>query len=482
MMVAAVHTRYGGPDGVRLTRIPKPVPGGRELLVSVHTTTVNRTDWGYRAGKPFIVRLFAGLARPRARVLGCEFAGRVAAAGPEVTRFDVGDRVFGYCEGRFGAHAEYLVVHEDSSVARIPAGVDFEHAACGTEGAHYALSLLEAASVGRGDHVLVYGATGAIGSAAVQLAKAMGAHVTAVCDTPRVKLVRGLGADRVVDYLTEDFTADDQRYDLVLDAVGKSTFEHCRRLLTPTGTYLSTDLGPWAQNLPLALLTPLTRRRKVLFPIPHHDQAMIEQLAELMASGQFVPVIDRTYPIEQISDAYRYVETGGKTGNVLISIELSIPDPALLQKSLPLHYHAGRLRHVENAAMRALTRAGVVPHTYVLTTRGRKTGRLRRNPVTLVEREGRRWLIAPYGPVPWVLNARAAEQVDLSRRGRHERLAVRELPAAEAAPVLKQYLKIARATRPYFHAAPTSPVEDFAAEADLHPVFELTPVGKPRGA
>lgn len=476
LMFAAVRIRYGAPDAVRITRLPRPVPGDRDLLVAVHTSTVNRTDSGYRAGKPFIVRVFAGLARPKAAVLGCEFAGRVAASGCGVTRFEVGDRVFGYCEGRFGAHAEYVVVREDSPVARIPAGVDFEHAACGTEGAHYALSLLRAASVGKGKRVLVYGATGAIGSAAVQLAKAVGAYVTAVCDTPRVELVRGLGPDRVVDHLTEDFTAKEQRYDVVLDAVGKSTFGRCRRLLTRRGIYLSTDLGPWSQNLLLALLTSLGRHRKVLFPIPSTGQAMIEELAELMAAGRFEPVIDRTYPIEQITDAYRYVETGGKTGNVLISIESSLPDMGRPQKTPPLQYHAGRWQHAENVVMRALVRAGLVPHTYVLTTRGRKTGRPRRNPVTLVEREGRRWLVAPYGPVPWVLNARAAGQVSVSRRGKRQRFGVHELPPDEAAPVLKQYLRIARVTQPYFYARPASPAEEFAAEARLHPVFELTAI------
>lgn len=148
---------------------------------------------------------------------------------------------------------------------------------------------------------------------------------------------------------------------------------------------------------------------------------------------------------------------------------------------MPLRYHAGRWRKAENTAMRTLARAGVVPHTYVLTTRGRKTGRPRRNPVTLVEREGRQWLVAPYGPVPWVLNARASGQVGLSRRGRQRRFTIRELPAAEAAPVLRRYLRITRVTRPYFSAGPDSPVEDFAAEADLHPVFELTPISKAPG-
>jgi NADPH:quinone reductase-like Zn-dependent oxidoreductase len=190
-----------------------PVPEHDELLVKVHATTVNRTDCGVRAGKPFIVRFFSGLTRPTRTILGNEFAGVVEAVGSAVTSFAVGDRVFGYCEGRFGAHAEYLTVPEDGSVAAMPSNASFVEAAPGTEGSHYALSYMRKARIGTGDDVLVYGATGAIGSAAVQLLKQLGASVTAVCATDYIGLVDGLGADRVVDYTAEDFTADEQRYD-----------------------------------------------------------------------------------------------------------------------------------------------------------------------------------------------------------------------------------------------------------------------------
>jgi NADPH:quinone reductase-like Zn-dependent oxidoreductase len=323
-MKAAVHTSYGPPDVVRVTEVAKPVPKDSELLVRVHATTVNRTDCGYRAAKPFIVRSFTGLVRPKLTILGTEFAGEVEAIGSGVTSFEVGDRVFGYVEGLFGAHAEYLTVPEDASVATVPANVTIEEAAASTEGSHYALSFIRNANIGSGQDVLVHGATGAIGSAAVQLVKSVGAAVTAVCATDHVALVKDLGADRVIDYTVEDFTRDEQTYDVVLDAVGKSTFGRCRRLLRPGGLYLSSDLGPFAQNLILPLVTPLFRGRKVKFPFPKHDQQMVRYFKGLMESGDFRPVIDRRYPLEQIVEAYRYVETRQKVGNVVISL---VPEP-----------------------------------------------------------------------------------------------------------------------------------------------------------
>jgi NADPH:quinone reductase-like Zn-dependent oxidoreductase len=267
------------------------------------------------------MRLFTGLAGPRATILGNEFAGVVEAVGRDVTSFEVGDRVFGYNEGPFGAHAEYLSIPQDGSLATMPANVTFEQAAPSTEGSHYALAHIRAARVRSGQDVLVYGATGAIGSAAVQLLKSLGANVTAVCGTENVDLVKGLGADRVVDYTAEDFTKDHQRYDVVLDAVGKTSFGQCKPLLKAAGIYISSELGPWAQNPLLALTAPLRRGKKVLFPIPKHDQAMMGYVRGLLEAGAFQPVIDRTYPLDQIIEAYRYVETGRKVGNVVISVE-----------------------------------------------------------------------------------------------------------------------------------------------------------------
>ncbi len=298
----------------------KPAVGDRDVLVRVHTATVNRTDCAYRAARPFFIRLLTGLARPRRTILGTEFAGEIEAAGRGVTTFAVGDRVFGYNEGAFGTHAEYLSVPEDGSIATIPEGMAFEQVAPGTEGAHYALAFVRHAGTRAGQDVLVYGATGGIGSAAVQLLKSLDVTVTAVCDTANLELVRGLGADRVVDYTAGDFTEDEQTYDAVFDAVGKSTFGHCKRLLKPGAVYVSSELGPWAQNPVLALVTPLLRGRRVRFPVPRDNQEIVRHLRELIASGKFEPVIDRRYPLDQIVDAYRYVETGQKIGNVVITV------------------------------------------------------------------------------------------------------------------------------------------------------------------
>ena len=327
-MKAAVNTRYGPPQVVRVIEVDKPTPKDDELLVRVHATTVNRTDCGYRAAKPVVMRLFFGIFRPKVTVLGTEFAGEVEAIGREVTSFVPGDGVFGYIEGRFGAHAEYLTIPEGGSVATMPQGSTYHEVAPGTEGSHYALSFLTKAGIRRGHVILVNGATGAIGSAAVQLAKSLGAEVTAVCGTEQVPLVESLGADRVIDYQSEDFTDDGQIYDAVLDAVGKTSFRRCRRLLKPGGVYASSDLGFLSQNPVLALVTPLFRGRKVVFPIPRHDQSMVRYLGELIGFGQFRPVVDRQYPLDQIVAAYEYVETGQKIGNVVIDIAPAVEGPS----------------------------------------------------------------------------------------------------------------------------------------------------------
>jgi NADPH:quinone reductase-like Zn-dependent oxidoreductase len=320
-MKAAVHTRYGPPDVVRIREVEQPATEDHDVLVRVHAATVNRTDCGFRAAEPWIVRFFSGLTKPRATILGCEFAGIVEAVGAGVSSLRAGDEVIGFSEDRFGAHAEYLSMPEDGAIATMPANLTFEEVAPSTEGSHYALSSIRKARIRRGHSVLVNGATGAIGSAAVQLLKGLGATVTAVCDTASVELVRGLGADRVIDRTTEDFTKDGQTYDMVLDAVGKSSFGRCKRSLEPRGIYVSSDLGPFSQNPILALITPLVRGRKVMFPIPpKHSREEVGYIKETIESGAFRPVIDRRYRLDQIVEAYRYVETGQKIGNVVIEI------------------------------------------------------------------------------------------------------------------------------------------------------------------
>ncbi len=317
-----MSTRYGPPEVVRvLPDAPGPEVAPDDLLVRVHATTVNRTDCGYRAASPFVLRNFTGWRGPKVAVWGTEYAGVVERVGPHVARFAPGDRVFGYAEGRFGAHAELVAVAESSLVALVPEGIDWAHAAAATEGGHYALSSIRRAGVQPGDRVLVHGATGAIGSAAVQLLVDLGAHVIATAPTAHVELVRGLGAHRVVDAEAEDFTRIDETVDVVLDMVGKSTFGDCRRLLTSDGVYVSSDLGPFGQNLALPLLTKLGRGRRVVFPFPMATPEVLEHLRSRLASGAFTPLLDpTTYPLEDVVQAYRYAETGQKLGNIVITV------------------------------------------------------------------------------------------------------------------------------------------------------------------
>ena len=321
-MRAVVYTKYGPPDVLRFEDVAKPIPKDDELLIRVFATTVNRTDCGFLRARPYLVRLFTGVTKPKRTILGNEFAGVIEALGKDVASFAVGQKVFGFDGITLGAHAEYMTTRDKGLVAVMPAGMSYEEAAPSTEGAHYALNLIQAAGITAGQRVLVNGATGAIGSAAVQLLKHFGADVTAVCDTRNIALVESLGADKIIDYTTEDFTRIADVFDVVLDAVGKSSFGRCRSLLKPGGVYLSTDLGFLAQNPILAVITPRlgTGKKTVMFPFPHERKAHVLLLKELMEAGEFTPVVDRVYPLEQIARAYDYVEAGMKTGNVIIRV------------------------------------------------------------------------------------------------------------------------------------------------------------------
>ena len=324
-MKAMIYTRYGPPEVVRMQEVDVPAVKADDVLVRVHATTVSRTDCGFRSANYFIVRFFSGLLKPRVKILGCEFAGKIEAVGKNVRSFKPGDRVFGYDDTHFGGHGEYKVMAASGALATIPGGMDYTEAAPLTEGSHYALGNIRAASVKKGDTVMVYGATGAIGSAAVQLLKHFGAYVVAVSNTRNVKLVASLGADEVIDYQTQHFTETWHRFDFIFDAVGKCSFRQCKPLLKPKGIYISTELGRNSENVFLALVSPLGKGRKVLFPIPSITQSDVVTIRNLVESGDFKPVIDRTYPFERLVEAYRYVETGQKTGNVVISLENSDP-------------------------------------------------------------------------------------------------------------------------------------------------------------
>jgi NADPH:quinone reductase-like Zn-dependent oxidoreductase len=309
-MRAAFSARYGPPDVIQVRDVPVPHPGKDDVLVAVHYTTVNRTDCQYRSGRPLLMHAMAGWLRPRATVLGTEYAGVVEDLGPEATGFSRGDRVFGWNEGRFGAHAEYLTASSKGPIALVPDDHGLSQAAPMTEGPHYALNSLRKLQVAKGTSLLVYGATGSIGSAAVQLAKALGATVTAVGPTAHVSVLRALGADSVLDYQTEDLAAGPHRYDAVLDAWGHADYFFLRHLLRPNGCYVSTGAGAHNENLLLALAGPLKRHRQVRFAYPHVDQAMVESFASQFEAGLYRPLIDRRFPLEEIAAAYRYVETG----------------------------------------------------------------------------------------------------------------------------------------------------------------------------
>lgn len=319
-MKAAVHTRYGAPEVVEVQDIPIPFPRKGEVLIRVIASTVNRTDSGFRTAEYVISRLFSGLFRPRQTTLGCEFAGVIEAVGPGVTLHQAGERVFGFNDTLFGAHAEYMVLPQKAAMTRIPTGWSFQQAAPLCEGAHYALSAIRSSRIQKGEHALVYGATGSIGSAAVQLLKRMGVKVTAVVNTAQAERFRAMGFERVYDYQTEDFIATPQRFPFILDAVGKRSFGELKPLLTPNGVYISTELGQNAENIGLAIWGSFTRGPKVKFPIPLISLADVRLIAQWAEQGDFTPLIDRVYPLEHIVEAYRYVETGQKVGNVILRI------------------------------------------------------------------------------------------------------------------------------------------------------------------
>lgn len=319
-MRAIVYSKYGPPEVAKLMEVSKPIPKDNEVLIQVCASTVNRTDSGFRSAEYFISRFWSGLLRPKYQILGCEFAGIIEEIGKNVTTFKKGDKVFGYNDKTFGGHAEFLTIAENDAITILPNNLNFEEAAPITEGAHYALNNIKASKIKSGESVLVHGATGAIGSAAVQLLKHVGTKVTAVCNTKNVALVKSLGADIVIDYQKQDFTQTENKFQFIFDAVGKSSFRQCKPLLTDKGIYVSTELGKNAENLFFALTTPLWGGKKVLFPIPTINKEIVIFLKGLVEKGEYKPVIDRQYKLEQVVEAYKYVETGQKRGNVVIKI------------------------------------------------------------------------------------------------------------------------------------------------------------------
>jgi NADPH:quinone reductase-like Zn-dependent oxidoreductase len=323
-MRAVVHDRYGPPEVLRLEDVERPVPTDDEILVRVHATSVARSDCGWRSAKPFVSRFInpivgtGGVFRPTHKILGGELAGEVEAVGAAVSEFKVGDRVFG--TSLFGAHAEFVCTRARGPVAHMPAGMSFEEAAAVCDGVILALGCLRKAGPLKGRKLLVYGASGSIGTAGVQLARYFDARITAVCNTKNVELVKSLGADEVVDYLQEDFTKNGETYDVIFDAVGKNSFRRCRRALKRGGIYIETDPG-FLWHVPvLALLTRRIGDKRVKLGIARYTKDDVLLLKQLIEAGKYRAVIDRSYPLEDVVEATKYVETGEKTGNVVLTV------------------------------------------------------------------------------------------------------------------------------------------------------------------
>ena len=320
-MRAAVCRAYGPPEVISVEDVRVPEVGAEELLVRVTSSTVNRTTSCIRACiPPFGVRPMYGFRRPRRQVLGTDFAGVVEALGDEVRGFSVGDRVFGFDDRRFGGHGELLTIPASAGVLPIPEGVPDDLAAAAVEGAYYALTTITKADLTPGHRALVYGGGGAIGSAAIQFLVADGIEVVAVAEDHQMALMERLGAVRAVDYRAEDFTAIGETFDLVFDAVGKTSFERCRGLLKDDGQYMATELGPGLQNIRLTLTTRFGSGPRVHFPLPGDVRPHLKTISAALAAGTFQPVIDRTFELDQIVEAYRYVDTATKTGNVILRV------------------------------------------------------------------------------------------------------------------------------------------------------------------
>ncbi len=317
-MKASIRRTYGLPNQIRIENIEKPIPKENEILIKVYAATVNRTDCAILTAKPFIMRFILGLFRPRKIILGTDFAGKVVAIGKNVNSFCINDRVFGFNDMGSGSQSEYITQKEDNLFS-IPDNIDNKQAVASLEGAHYAYTFIHKVNIQSGQKILINGATGGIGSALIQFVKQYDVTITATCNTKNIKLIESLGADKIYDYTKENFTDDKEKYDYIFDTVGKSTFGKCKPLLKKGGIYISSELGPYSQNLFYALTT-LFLNKKVIFPVPYSIQKTIPYIMELLKQEKFKPIIDREYSLEDINLAYEYVLRGEKIGNVIINI------------------------------------------------------------------------------------------------------------------------------------------------------------------
>jgi NADPH:quinone reductase-like Zn-dependent oxidoreductase len=319
-MKAVVYLHYGPPEVLQIKEVEKPIPKDNEILIKIHATTVNRTDCGFRKPEYLIVRIVGGLFNPKHNILGSELSGEIETIGKDVKTFKAGDQVFGLSTYKFGAHAEYICISEEKSITTKPTNISYIEAAAICDGAFLAWNYIQKIDFKKTPKILINGASGSIGSASVQLARYYGAEITAVCNAKDFELVKSLGATEVIDYTREDFTKTGQKYDVVFDSVGKSSFFRCKKILKPGGVYFSSELGYFWQNIFLAMFTPLFGGKKVKFPIPKDRKEDIVFFKELIEAGKYRAIIDRIYPLEEIVEATKYVETGQKVGNIVIDL------------------------------------------------------------------------------------------------------------------------------------------------------------------
>lgn len=316
-MKASVYYKYGNSEVLVIKELEKPRPKADEILVKVKASTVNRTDCAMLKAKPYIMRLFTGFFAPRNPILGTDFAGVIEEIGEEIKDFKVGDQVFGFNDLGISSHAEYLCISKNKAFAQIPKNVSFEHATASLEGAHYAINVINKVKIYPNQKVLVYGASGAIGSAMVQILKSLGLKITAVGNSKSIEKLQQMDLEKVLDYEKEDFRKLDEKFDFVFDVVGKSSFFKTRHLLKTKGIYISSELGYMAQNIFLPMLT-IFSGKKVKFPIPFDINASIQLISKLLKNKEFEPFIDKTYTLDQIKEAFDYADSGKKTGNLVI--------------------------------------------------------------------------------------------------------------------------------------------------------------------
>ena len=317
-MKAAIRRRYGLPNQIKIEEVEIPLPNADQVLIKVHATTVNRTDCANLTAKPFIMRFILGLFKPRKIILGTDFAGEVVGIGRDVKSIKTGDRVFGFVDTGAQSQAEFLTAGIEN-VFPIPNNIDYEKAVASLEGAHYAYSFVHKVNFNPGNHILINGASGGIGSALIQFVRQFDVKIKATCDTKNMERIQSLGADKIIDYTQQDFAESGAKYDFVFDTVGKSTFGKCKPVLNENGIYISSELGPYSQNIFLPILTSWTDK-KVIFPIPFDTKDTVPFISNLLKTGKFSPVIDCEYELQDISKAYEFVSQGKKTGNVVVKI------------------------------------------------------------------------------------------------------------------------------------------------------------------